>query len=35
MGDKGNAFRILIGKLEGERPIGRSKCRWDENIRMF
>jgi hypothetical protein len=24
----------LVGKLEGKRPLGRSRRRWEENIRM-
>ena len=28
------AFRILIGKLRGNRPLGRSTYRWEEIIRM-
>jgi len=26
--------RVLLGKLEGSRPLGRSRCRWVDNIRM-
>jgi hypothetical protein len=33
MGEMGNA-QILFGKPEGTRPLGRSRCRWDDNIRM-
>ena len=29
-----SAFKILIGKLTGKRPLGRPKRRWDDNIRM-
>jgi hypothetical protein len=28
------AYRILIGKPEGNRPFGRPRCRWEDNIRM-
>jgi hypothetical protein len=31
---KGNAYRILEGKLEGKRPLGRPRCRWVDNIIM-
>jgi hypothetical protein len=34
MGKKRNAYRILVGKPEGERPLGRPKRRWEDNIRM-
>jgi hypothetical protein len=32
MGEKGNAYRILVGKPEGKRPIGRPRRRWVDNI---
>jgi hypothetical protein len=31
---KMNAYRILVGKPEGKRPPGRSRCRWMDNIKM-
>jgi hypothetical protein len=34
MGEKSNAYRILVGKQEGERPLGRPRRRWEYNIRM-
>jgi hypothetical protein len=34
MGEKRNAYRILAGKLEGNRPLGRSRRRWVDNIKM-
>ena len=27
-------FKILIGKHTGKRPLGRPRCRWEDNIRM-
>jgi hypothetical protein len=33
-GDKRNAYRILVGKPEGKRPLGRPKQRWLDNIKM-
>ena len=29
-----SAFKILIGKPTGKRPLGRPRCRWEDNIRM-
>jgi hypothetical protein len=34
MGEKRNAYRLLVGKPEGRRPLGRPRHRWLENIRM-
>jgi hypothetical protein len=34
IGEKRNAYRILVGKPEGKRPLGRSTCRWVENIEI-
>jgi hypothetical protein len=34
MGEKRNAYRLLVGKPEGKRPLGRPKCRWVDNIKM-
>jgi hypothetical protein len=33
-GEKRNAYKILVGKPEGKRPLGRPKCRWVNNIKM-
>jgi hypothetical protein len=33
-GEKGNAYRILVGKPEGKRPLGRPRCRCVDNIKM-
>jgi len=27
-------YRVLLGKPEGRRPMGRLRCRWVDNIRM-
>jgi hypothetical protein len=31
---EGNAYRILVGKPEGKRPLGVCKCRWEDDIKM-
>jgi hypothetical protein len=33
MGEKRNAYRIFMGKPEGKRSLGRSRHRWDDNIK--
>jgi hypothetical protein len=34
MGEKWNAYRVLVGKPEGKRSLGRLKRRWENNIKM-
>jgi hypothetical protein len=34
MGEKRHAYRILVGKLEGKRPLGRPRPRWANNIKL-
>ena len=29
-----NVYRVLVRKPEGKRPLGRPRCRWEENIKM-
>jgi hypothetical protein len=33
-GEKGNAYRLLVGKPEGKKPLGRPRRRWVDNIKM-
>jgi hypothetical protein len=34
-GEKGNAYRILVGKLEGKSPLGKPRNRCVHNIKMW
>jgi hypothetical protein len=34
-GEKRNAYRTLVGKPEGKRPLGRSRRRWVGNIKIY
>jgi hypothetical protein len=34
MGEKRNSYRILVGKPEGKKPLGRPRYRWVNNIKM-
>jgi hypothetical protein len=34
MGEERNACRLLVGKPEGKRPLGRPRRRWVDNIKM-
>jgi hypothetical protein len=34
MGEKRNAYRLLVGKLDGKRPLGIPRRRWVDNARM-
>jgi hypothetical protein len=34
MGEKRNAYRSLVGKQEGKRPLGRHRQRWEDYIKM-
>jgi hypothetical protein len=33
MGDRIGAYRGLVGKPEGKRPLGRPRHRWEDNIK--
>jgi hypothetical protein len=32
--DRRGAYRVLVGKPEGGRPLGRPRSRWEDNIKM-
>jgi len=34
MGERRGAYRVLVGKPEGTRPLGRPRHRWEDNILM-
>ena len=34
MGEERGVYRVLVGKPEGRRPLGRPRLRWVDNIRM-
>jgi hypothetical protein len=34
MGEKRNVYRLLVGKPEGKRSLGRPRRRWIDNIKM-
>jgi len=33
MGEKRGAYRVLVGKLEGKRPLGNLRLGWEDSIR--
>jgi hypothetical protein len=34
MGEGGGVYRLLVGRPEGKRPLGRPRRRWENNIKM-
>jgi len=32
--ERRSLYRVLVGKPEGKRPLGRPGCRWEDNIKM-
>jgi hypothetical protein len=34
MGERRNVYRVLFGRPEGKRPLGRPRRRWEDNIKM-
>jgi len=35
MGARRGLYRVLVGKPEGKRPLGRRRRRWEDNIKMY
>ena len=35
MGDRRGAYRVKTLKSEGKRPLGRPRCRWEDNIKLI
>jgi len=33
-GESRRVYRVLVGKPEGKKPLGRPRCRWEDNIKM-
>jgi hypothetical protein len=34
MGERRGVYRVLVGKSEGKRPLGRPRCRWEDYNKM-
>jgi hypothetical protein len=34
MWEERGVHKVLVGKPEGKRPLGRPRCRWEDNIKM-
>jgi hypothetical protein len=34
MGEVRNVYNVLVRKLEGKRPLGRSRSKWEDGIRV-
>jgi len=34
MGERRGVYKVLVGKAEGKRPLGRPRRRWEDNIKM-
>ena len=34
MGERRGVYRVLVGKPEGKRPLGRPRHRWEDNVKM-
>jgi hypothetical protein len=34
MGEGRGVYGVFVGRLEGKRPLGRPRCRWEDNIKL-
>ena len=34
MGEEKGVYRVLVGRTEGKRPLGKTRRRWEDNIKM-
>jgi len=34
MGERRGAYRVLVGKPEGKRPLGKFRCRWEDTFNI-
>jgi len=32
--ERNGVYRVMVGKPEGKRPLGRPRCRWEDNIKI-
>jgi len=35
MGERRGVYKVLVGKPDGKRPLGRPRCRREDNIKMY
>jgi len=35
IGERRVVYRVLVGKFEGKRPLGKPRRRWEDNINMY
>jgi hypothetical protein len=34
LGEERGVYRFLVGRPEGKRPLGRPRCRWEDNMKL-
>jgi len=35
MGERRGIYKVMVGKHEGKRPLGKPRRRWEDNIKMY